>query len=398
MIGILVNISNLFNIENDENNNRSNGLSTDKTKHMQELKSSDDHILYLFTGHGDQIVANMDKATEKYLYTNDPKEAKKIKSNDLTAYQIFTIPARVNLVFFNSLGQSHEATPCNFENYIITTNSEEVNKKFTQVVTITDMKEGKGAISESDGSDIGDIFYIKYTGGMPCADLYINITDIKMDYGTEYLEQYYLKYQKVGLYKYPLTLDHFYRNECTEGKYIPGLTTEYIYPTEDFFAHTFGKYDKNGKPIINDRTDTGFHEYVIDVIRESGQQINASEGKWLTKEQFIRKIITDYGSKFESNEIDMHLKHMTNEMEQNEYIAKGTLGSVDLSTISTNDKVKLSDLCLYLANIHPNASSITVLVVTCRGDADMDNNSETSTVSERSRSHSHNYDGEAVDL
>lgn len=356
-----------------------------------KLKKINQHSMYLFTGHGEPIVVDKNKATCAHLNYSDEKKAKEIKNNELSAYSLFTVPPKIEIIFFNQLGQAHDANPCNFEHNIIKSNINEIMTTFNQIATITDGKEQMNVSNDDDNNkdqrdyvlmnmdkdndtDLGNIMYIKYVSNMMCADLEMNMTDNVLEYCTKEggPGQYYEKYQKVGLYKYPLQLNDFFMNDCREMCHNKkndklGLTAEYIYLSDMFYSHFYDKYDEAGNPIFKNEIDVKFHTaYVPNLFN-----INVIS----TFDQVIKLLILHFfNGTIDDDTLLKYQHHIHQKCEHDKYKHQSLQGAVNIANIIANingdSKVTLSSVCNHLSNTDAS-EKIIILVVTCRGDADM---------------------------
>ena len=339
---------------------------------MQFTSNEKINSLYLYTGHGEPIVADKARATMAHLHYNDIKEANKIKSDELSAYTLFTIPSKVEVIFFNKLGQAHDADPCDFEHAIINCNINDIINTFNQSAMAIDGKE-KTNVSQKNGFNLEDITYVKYISGMTCANLEMNMTDSVLEYDNNGVGQYYEKYQKVGLYKYPLNPSNFFSNDCGNEKRM-GLTTEHIYLSETYDSHFYDKYNDRGNPILRNNIDIYFHlNYIPSILKMT---IFTNPSQILTSHEVNRLLIFD----FFNNQIDKHTSdnyrtHISAKNEQVTYKLQSLQGSIDLAAITNvinnEQKTTLSDVCDYLSRIDITSEKIIILVITCRGDADM---------------------------
>lgn len=329
------------------------------------------NLLYLFTGHGEPLVANKDKATMSHLHYSSEIEKNKIKSDELDAYKLFQIPSNIEIIFFNKLGQAHESCPCDFENVIIDATYEDIIKSFNKYVSFIDNKE-QAEISDDNESLLGDIIYIRYPSNILCADIELDTKDMILDENMIGLKQYYEKYQKIGLYKYPLNKDDLFINNCRPDKKY-GLTEEYIYLTDAYYAHFFEKYDSNGNPLTDNKIplNINFHEYIK-------TNINNKYSGYYKLDEVIEKIIDMYldGMTIDNEVFNAYKTHIVKREEHELNKQKSSQGSIDINNIcDTKGKTKLSDICNYLSaseQVNSSYDKIILLVITCRGDADME--------------------------
>lgn len=329
------------------------------------LVGGTNNSMYLFTGHGEPKVVDKKKAT-----LGKP-DSNKIISDKLSAYCLFTVPPKIEIIFFNKLGQAHDANPCDFENVIIKTNIEDVIKTFNKGAIMTGGTEQMD-VSPDDGSALGDIMYVKYVSGMKCPDLEMNMIDNIIEYGNNGIGQYYEKCQKVGLYKYPLNPNDFFINDCG-GDNSLGFTAEYIYLSMKYYSHFYNKYDKLGQPIIKNNIDLDFHLSYIPTLFNRPDVITSQRP--LTLKEIIKLIIIDFCNDASNEEIlEDYAKHIILKDEHDMYEKKSLQGAIDLKAISKivdkEPKVTLKDLSNHLSQID-NSEKIILLVITCRGDADM---------------------------